>query len=175
MVSYVALLRGVNVGGVRVDMADLRSAGKECGFAAVSTVLNSGNLVFSAEPVADAALAEALRAALARRTGRSVPVLVRTGARLAAVYSEAGAILPDADPATLSVAFLDRPAGTAADLGEWPVERYALCAGSSEVVLHYPDGQARSKLTLDVIERRLRVTATVRGLGTVRRLADKTA
>ncbi len=45
--SYLALLRGVNVGGKqKVPMADLRTAFVDLGFAEVRTLLNSGNVVF---------------------------------------------------------------------------------------------------------------------------------
>ena len=57
---YAALLRGVNVGGRTMAMADLRSCFEASGFEAVSTVLQSGNVVFEGpdDPVAVAARAE---------------------------------------------------------------------------------------------------------------------
>lgn len=45
MAQWVALLRGVNVGGVRVAMEPLRGALREAGFEDVATVLASGNVV----------------------------------------------------------------------------------------------------------------------------------
>lgn len=45
----VVLLRGVNVGGVRFAMADLRAALEDAGFAAVRTVLASGNVLVTAD------------------------------------------------------------------------------------------------------------------------------
>lgn len=55
MEKYIALLRGVNVGGKnKVPMKLLKDAFEEAGYAAVSTYINSGNLLFSckAEPIA---------------------------------------------------------------------------------------------------------------------------
>lgn len=46
---FVALLRGVNVGGVRVPMAELRTLLEGEGFSGVRTVLASGNVLFDAE------------------------------------------------------------------------------------------------------------------------------
>ncbi|WGW10963.1 DUF1697 domain-containing protein [Saxibacter everestensis] len=46
MVEFVALLRGVNVGGVNLKMADVRDAFTEGGFDDVRTVLASGNVLF---------------------------------------------------------------------------------------------------------------------------------
>ena len=46
MTQYIALLRGVNVGGITVKSADLRALFEELGYEAVRTVLASGNVVF---------------------------------------------------------------------------------------------------------------------------------
>jgi len=47
-VRYVALLRGVNVGGKSlIKMSDLKTAVESAGFANVSTYINSGNVIFS--------------------------------------------------------------------------------------------------------------------------------
>jgi uncharacterized protein (DUF1697 family) len=46
MTTYVALLRGVNVGGVKVDMRGLRRRFEELGCADVATYINSGNVIF---------------------------------------------------------------------------------------------------------------------------------
>ena len=48
MTQYIALLRGVNVGGITVKSADLRDLFTELGFEGVRTVLASGNVVFDA-------------------------------------------------------------------------------------------------------------------------------
>ena len=65
MRRLVALLRGVNVGGVKVPMADLKRICSEAGFAEVATYVNSGNAVFST----DRSEAE-VEAELERRLGR---------------------------------------------------------------------------------------------------------
>ncbi|MFC0681870.1 DUF1697 domain-containing protein [Lysobacter korlensis] len=53
MTRWIALLRGVNVGGITVRSADLRDLFRELGFANVSTVLASGNVLFDSEDAAD--------------------------------------------------------------------------------------------------------------------------
>jgi uncharacterized protein (DUF1697 family) len=50
MPKYVALLRGINVGGNnRVEMTKLKKVFEELGFADVSTYINSGNVIFSSQ------------------------------------------------------------------------------------------------------------------------------
>ncbi|MCW3494540.1 DUF1697 domain-containing protein [Microbacterium sp. SSM24] len=52
--TWVALLRGVNVGGISIRSADLARVFTELGFDAVRTVLASGNVVFEADAAASA-------------------------------------------------------------------------------------------------------------------------
>ncbi|HTL41400.1 MAG TPA: DUF1697 domain-containing protein [Pseudolysinimonas sp.] len=66
MTKYVGLLRGVNVGGVSMKMAELSAVVRELGYDDVKTVLASGNVLFTTTDAAAAAkgrLEQALRAA----------------------------------------------------------------------------------------------------------------
>jgi uncharacterized protein (DUF1697 family) len=47
--TYLALLRGINVGGRNIKMVDLKDCFESMGFAEVKTVLQSGNVVFSSD------------------------------------------------------------------------------------------------------------------------------
>jgi uncharacterized protein (DUF1697 family) len=73
---YVAFLRGINVGGHRVKMEDLRGVFEVLGFSNVSTFIASGNVIFEAAPakVGEPRIEAALREAL----GYEVPTFVRT-------------------------------------------------------------------------------------------------
>jgi uncharacterized protein (DUF1697 family) len=72
----VALLRGVNVGGVRFAMADLRAALEASGFAGVRTVLASGNVVLTAAEDDPRAVADRVHAVIQERFGFDVAVIV---------------------------------------------------------------------------------------------------
>ncbi|MGE3194416.1 MAG: DUF1697 domain-containing protein [Microbacteriaceae bacterium] len=66
MTNYVGLLRGVNVGGVNMKMADLAEVVRGLGYTDVRTVLASGNVLFEtpdAAPAATDKLETALRSA----------------------------------------------------------------------------------------------------------------
>ncbi len=77
--KYVALLRGINVGGHhKVPMATLRETLEKRGFQNVKTLLNTGNVVFEAEQEDENALAEKLAAHLQSTFGFPVPVIIRT-------------------------------------------------------------------------------------------------
>ena len=62
MPKYIALLRGINVGGKnKVSMPVLKTAFEAEGFADVKTYINSGNVIFSAESEDTAALQQRCR------------------------------------------------------------------------------------------------------------------
>ena len=86
---YVALLRGVNVGGRnKVAMADLREAFETAGFRAVSTYIQSGNVLFESEMPA-ASLEAAIEAVLERRFGVPLLVVVRSYRQFRSVVERA--------------------------------------------------------------------------------------
>lgn len=75
---YVALLRGINVGGVnKVSMADLKAAFEAAGMTAVRTYINSGNVIFSSALEGRTELTRLLRESVRDRGGVDVDVLLR--------------------------------------------------------------------------------------------------
>jgi uncharacterized protein (DUF1697 family) len=75
--TYVAVLRGINVGGHRkVPMRDLRDCLHAQGFEDVSTHGNSGNVLFDAGVEEAADVVTLVRRGIEERFGFSVPVAV---------------------------------------------------------------------------------------------------
>ncbi len=67
MQRYIALLRGINVGGKnKISMKELKAGFEELGFRDVVTYLNSGNVIFSSEDDDPQALAEMIKAMVKR-------------------------------------------------------------------------------------------------------------
>ncbi len=81
MSRYVALLRGVNVGGVNMKMADLAELVSGLGYSDVKTVLASGNVLFTTQDAA-AASKQKLETALRERFGYEAWVHVLTVAQI---------------------------------------------------------------------------------------------
>ena len=74
---YVALLRGINVGGrTLVKMADLKACFEDLGFDEVSTYIASGNVLFESDEGDAAALATTIEAAVEQRFELPVKVVV---------------------------------------------------------------------------------------------------
>lgn len=76
MTRYVALLRGINVGGIRIRMADLRRVFVDLGLDDVQTVLATGNVLFGAEAPDVAALKSTIESALRSAFGYEAWVIV---------------------------------------------------------------------------------------------------
>ncbi len=80
---------------------------------------------------------------------------------------------PEIDPKLLHVMFLDKEPDRAAVEGI-DRERFfpdVWAVDGTEIYLSYPNGSARSKLTIQVFERAIEATATGRNLNTVRAIA----
>ncbi len=175
---FVALLRGVNVGGRnRIAMADLRDILGSLGHREVRTYIQSGNAVFELAPdravPAESELAEGIRAAIATRLDLAIDVMVRSRDDLTAILA---AVPPSAtDPKRVLVAFLSaEPSAEArAALAAVDAAPEAVTVIGRTAYLDLPDGVGRSVLA-PLLERRLKVRATARNLATVRTLLAMT-
>jgi uncharacterized protein (DUF1697 family) len=104
--GYVALLRGINVGRAnRVAMSDLRALAASLGYIEPRTLLNSGNLVFSAPKTRPADLAARLEDALSTVLAVSARVIVLSAEEFSLVARNDRVSAEATDPSRLLVAF----------------------------------------------------------------------
>lgn len=174
--AWVALLRGINVGGHRkLPMADLRGLLDGLGYSNVATYIQSGNAVFTADGE-ERTVVEAISDAILDRFGFEVPVVARTGPELAAIAAAHPLAAGEPDEVKLHVMFLDAApeADRIADLDAATFAPDDATLDGRELYIHYAEGAGRSKLTTDAVERALGVTATARNWRTVRKLAEMT-
>jgi uncharacterized protein (DUF1697 family) len=146
---YCALLRAVNVGGRKVEMAKLRAAAGTLGLSGVRTLLTSGNLVFETKPTPPARLEQKLEAVIADAFGLTSEVMVRDAVQWSALI--AANPFPDEareDPANL-VAMVFKETISKATLSAYlktyaGPERVSVDGRTAWIV--FPEGQGRSKL-----------------------------
>ncbi|MFG1775955.1 DUF1697 domain-containing protein [Micromonospora sp. NPDC049048] len=176
MDRWVALLRGVNVGGATVAMADLRRLVADLGHHDVKTYLRSGNVVFGSTVRDAEALARGVERAIADELGLTVPVLVRSGRELAAVAGGNPYADREDDPTRLLVGFLaTAPAKSAvAALTVPDGENVAFTVTGREIYLHYPDGGYGRSTFATKLEKQLGVVTTTRNWRSVRALTELT-
>ncbi|MCU1516758.1 MAG: pyridoxamine 5-phosphate oxidase [Pseudarthrobacter sp.] len=97
MNSYAVFLRGINVGGINIRMAELREALAAAGFAGVKTLLASGNVVLASE-AEPAAVKQKFERCLRDTFGYDAWVVVLTAQRVAELVEACP--YPDDDKAT---------------------------------------------------------------------------
>lgn len=175
MATYIALLRGVNVGGNIPKMDRLRELCARLGAKNVRTYVQSGNIVFEAPGSASGWEAK-LEKKLGGESRLPVSVIVRTEAEISAVLAGNPFIEEKGiDMKRLAVAFLKRhpekpalDALAALDIGS---ERYH-CAGK-EIYLHCSNRFADSRLYM--LDKVLKQKATTRNWNTVTKLCEMSA
>lgn len=148
MPTFVALLRGVNVGKAkRVPMAELRALLCELGYSQVATLLNSGNAVFRAPKGTPVKHAAEISSAIASELKVEVPVIVKSAKELAAIVSENVLAEGAQDHSRLLVAFAQDPKSLSAlaaiEPFVTPPEQFVV--GASAAYLHCATGILESK------------------------------
>jgi uncharacterized protein (DUF1697 family) len=171
---HVALLRGINVGGkAKVDMAALRAAFEAEGLTDVVTYLNTGNVVFGG--ATDVAR---LEVCIAAAVGFDVPVLVRSGAELAAVVEAIPPAWVADKGQRCEVLFLapdvDRGPSVLDDVPRNPdVDDVAYVPGA--VLWHLEKAKASRSRVSKIVGTALYARMSMRSAGTVRKLLELSA
>jgi uncharacterized protein (DUF1697 family) len=172
MPIYIALLRGVNVGGNILKMERLRELCAKLGMKNARTCVQSGNVVFEAQG-GSSHWAEALERKLAGESRLPVSVTVRTAAEMAAIAAGNPFLKEKGiDTKRLAVTFLQQaPTKEAlAALGALKIGSERFHISGKEVYLHCPNGFADAKLyTLDKV---LSQRTTTRNWNTVMKLCE---
>jgi uncharacterized protein (DUF1697 family) len=169
LTAYIAMLRGVNVGGNTLKMEALRKACADIGLRDVKTYVQSGNIVFNS-PSGAPKLKQALKALVDAQTRLPVTVVIRSAAEMATIVT--GNPFPGqngVDVAKLHVTFLDKvpvkPARDRLDALAGSRDQYRLAG--REIYLHCPLNYGETKLSNSAIEKALGVGATTRNWKTV--------
>jgi uncharacterized protein (DUF1697 family) len=175
MPRYVALLRGINVGGnKKVPMARLRELMEGLGYTDVATLLQSGNAVFTSKEKSPAKVVKQLEVAIAKEFGFEVSVVLRTRDELAAAIQANP--LPGAEdaPSQFLVTFLsdvpDPKRLKEIDPAAYLPDEFRVV--EREIYARFPNGVGNSKLATVLGGPRLGVTPTARNWNTVTKLLE---
>ena len=176
MTKYIAFLRAINVGGHVVKMEHLRRLFESLGFSGVETFIASGNVLFETGSGAVAALEKKIEIKLREALGYEVATFIRTAEELKAIAAyKAFPQARLAAAAAFNVAFLKSALDAEAnrkvmalrtDIDDFHVhgrELYWLCGKK----------QSESTFSNAVLEKTTGRPSTLRGFGTVQKLAAK--
>ena len=141
--TNVALLRGINVGGKnKLPMKDLAAMFRETGCSDVRTYIQSGNVLFRADPTLAEDIPSLISESILSRFGYRVPVITRTARQLQQVVKANPLAESGAEANRLLVLFLadlpDRARVEALDPNRSPGDEFAVLG--REVFLHCPNG-----------------------------------
>lgn len=174
MKTYIAFLRAINVSGKRkIKMADLKSVLVGFGFKEVQTYIQSGNVVFKSDILSITTLEQKVYDVIKKHFGFDVPVVIKKPQELVSILDAS----PFKDPKDLEAkqvyyAFLkqqpDNTLKEALDSDAYPNEKFLISENC--VYLNYLKGAGKAKLTNNVIENKLKVTATTRNHRTLLKL-----
>ena len=178
MTKHIAFLRAINVGGHTVKMDRLREIFETMGFSNVETFIASGNVIFETKSKDAGKLEKMIEKELGEALGFEVATFIRSDSELAGIANYRPFPKPQMDSATaLNVAFLSEPLDAKSkkllmtlktDIDEFHVhgrEVYWLCLKK----------QSESKFSNAVLEKTLGVRSTLRGIKTIKKMADKYA
>ncbi len=171
MTRSLVLLRGINVSGHnKVPMADLRTALGAAGLLNVATYIQSGNIGVDSNGGPED-LAQTVEGVLAESFDVHVPAVVVTQSDIQTILDGAP-FAPEADPAYQLVYF----ASDAVDIeGVAGIDRSRyggdeITAARRAIYVSYENGQGKSKLTVDALERAAGCTLTGRNLRSTAKL-----
>ncbi|MHB0969759.1 MAG: DUF1697 domain-containing protein [Thermoanaerobaculia bacterium] len=172
MKTYVALFRGINVGGRgMLPMKELVTILEESGFTSVRTYIQSGNAVFQSSRAVTSKVVGEIVSRIRKSRGFSPVVMIVELADLARAIERNP--FEAAEGNALHLFFLERKpdAPDLEGLAKLKTKTEEFKLDGSVFYLHTPDGLGRSKLAAN-IERRLGVAATGRNWNTVNKLLE---
>jgi uncharacterized protein (DUF1697 family) len=173
--TYVALLRGINVGGKnKLPMTHLVQLFIEQGCDEVRTFIQSGNVIFNAKPEVAIVLADRITEQIAKRYAYRPPVILRTEGDMDAVVSNNPFLKRNLPEEDLHVLFLaDIPKASAIgllDSNRSPPDEFAVLG--REIYLRLPNGAGTTKLTNAYFDLKLSTISTGRNWRTVTKLLE---
>ena len=173
MNTYIALLRGINVGGhKKVPMAELRGLLSDMGFQEVKTYIQSGNVVLSSSIANQTKIENLIKKAILNQFGFEVSVMVRTRHQLLKIFEDCP--FPAEQKVDSYFAILSNQPDTElvreASQKTYENEDYHII--NDCLYLYCANGYGKAKFNLSFFEKKLRVSATSRNYKTMVKLID---
>ncbi len=173
---YVALLRGINVGGNNIiKMAALRAAFERSGFTDVTTYIASGNVLFCAPSTPKPKLTLAIEKMLSETFAYASCVVVVSAKELARVIDEIPAQFgSDATRFHYDVIFVKEPLTTAEALAEVTAhpEVDAVAVGKHALYFRRLKARATSSHLAKIVGRPVYKSLTIRNWNTTKKLSE---
>jgi uncharacterized protein (DUF1697 family) len=174
MVTYVSILRGINVGGHRlIKMVDLKILLSNLGFSNVQTYIQSGNIIFQFTETSEKVLEDIICSAIKKQYNFDVPTMVKGIAEMKNLLANNPFLKDETkDISYMHVTYLDRiPDHEKFDSlanSNYKDDEYILVG--KNIYIYCPNGYGNTKLHNSFFESKLNVNATTRNWKTTREL-----
>ncbi len=176
MPIYIAMLRGINVGGhKRIKMDKLRASFEALGFEQVKTYIQSGNVVFEAGRLSTVVLSKKIEERILRDFGFSASVISRSSDEMATTIARNPFLNQRGiDHERLHVMFLSEAPAPAAlkKLAALTAAPDQFRCFDKEIYFYLPNGVSGSVLMKSPVDRILGVVTTTRNWRTVNQLSQ---
>nr|WP_299339881.1 DUF1697 domain-containing protein [Allomuricauda sp.] len=174
MKKYVALLRGINVGGQKkIKMQDLRNALSKGNLKEVQTYIQSGNIVFETESNGKENLSEEIHSLIKKDFGFEVPVLVISADEILEIINQNPFAGDEDDNRLYFVLLKEKPQEDRVQaFNEMKFENEDFHVTDECVYLACKKGYGNAKLNNNLVESKLKVEATTRNLRTLLKLME---
>lgn len=169
----IAFLRGINVSGHnKIKMSDLKNALENSGFIDVTTYIQSGNLVLKST-IDPSHVAEKVEAVIEEEFGFEVPVLISTAEEVESILKK-NPFFKETETKNLYFALPfskpDKDLMANLDPEAYPNEEFHISENC--IYLNCKLGAGKAKLNNNLIERKLKLTATTRNRRTLQKLVE---
>ena len=174
MKTFIALLRGINVGGQKkIKMADLRETLQNIGLESVTTYIQSGNVVFCSTESDVQKLEESIFDAIKKNFGFEVPILITSQEEIESIL----ALNPFANETNLNNLYFVLLKQSPSDelmqqFNQLSFDNEDFHIEGNCVYLCCKKGYGKAKLSNNLVENKLKVQATARNLRTMQKLLE---
>lgn len=171
MITYIALLRGINVSGQRkIPMAELRSLLGTLKFESVQTYIQSGNVIFQASEIDVIKLERLIKEAILKHFGFEVPILIKTAIQIQSIIDSCPFSEEKKEKSYFTLLHKIPDSNLVASINklDYPNEEFVF---SENCVYFFSErGYGSSKCNNIFFERKLKVAATTRNYKTMIKL-----
>jgi uncharacterized protein (DUF1697 family) len=178
MVTYISMIRGINVGGKKIKMDKLKELYRFLEFEEINTYIQSGNVIFKSSESDSLKLSRMIENRIFEIFNFDVKVLIRTKNEMKNVIN--GNPFDQEDHNHIYVTFLsdfpseklidDLNSIVDPDITKSRSEKYYI--SNKEIYLFLPNGYGRTKLNNNFFEKKLRLYATTRNWRSVNKIVD---
>ncbi len=169
MKKYIVLLRGINVSGKnKLPMAELRELLNDLDFQNVQTYIQSGNIILESDKTKNQ-ICKIIKEGIQTKFGYDVPVIARTISEWKKVIKNYP--FSKENPKIVAFVFLDKKTEeTKIEVKGINDDEYKI--DKDVIYIHCPSGFANTKISNNLFERKLKVTATTRNYNTTIKLLE---